>query len=79
MAANVQARSRLGGRAVRRVSGPFEEGLDQARFYTRAVRSMPQALRYRSLILSLVSDITIGVGALVMGAGMFFVIFSMSF
>jgi phospholipid/cholesterol/gamma-HCH transport system permease protein len=79
MAANVQVRPQLTGRAVRRVSAPFEEGLDQARFYTRAVRSMPQALRYRSVILSLISDITIGVGALVMGAGMFFVIFSMAF
>jgi phospholipid/cholesterol/gamma-HCH transport system permease protein len=36
-------------------------------------------LKYRSVMLNLVSDITIGAGALVVGAGMVFVIFSMSF
>ncbi|HEX9683684.1 MAG TPA: ABC transporter permease [Acidimicrobiales bacterium] len=35
--------------------------------------------RYRSVIFSLVSDITIGAGALIVGGGMVFVIFSMSF
>jgi phospholipid/cholesterol/gamma-HCH transport system permease protein len=36
-------------------------------------------LKYRSVMLNLVSDITIGAGAFVVGAGMVFVIFSMSF
>jgi phospholipid/cholesterol/gamma-HCH transport system permease protein len=48
-------------------------------FYGRVLRSLPQALRYRSVIASTVSDITIGVGALIVGAGTFFVIFAMSF
>jgi phospholipid/cholesterol/gamma-HCH transport system permease protein len=36
-------------------------------------------LRYRNVVFSLVSDITIGAGALIVGGGMVFVIFSMSF
>lgn len=36
-------------------------------------------LKYRNVVFSLVSDITIGAGALIVGAGMVFVIFSMSF
>ncbi len=69
----------VASRAIRRTAAPFEEMALQAKFYGRAVRALPRALHYRGLILDLISDITIGVGALVMGAGMFFVIFSMSF
>ena len=36
-------------------------------------------LRHRSVVFGLVSDITIGAGALIVGGGMVFVIFSMSF
>jgi phospholipid/cholesterol/gamma-HCH transport system permease protein len=36
-------------------------------------------VKYRSVMLNLVSDITIGAGALIVGGGMVFVIFSMSF
>ena len=36
-------------------------------------------LKYRNVVFSLVSDITVGAGALIVGAGMVFVIFSMSF
>ena len=35
--------------------------------------------KYRSVVMNLVSDITIGAGALIVGGGMIFVIFSMSF
>ena len=79
MATRVLRRPNIGGRAVRRVAAPFEEGVDQARFYVRCLKAMPPALRYRGAILNLVSDITIGVGAILFGAGMFFVIFSMAF
>jgi phospholipid/cholesterol/gamma-HCH transport system permease protein len=48
-------------------------------FYWDAVRSVPQSLHYRKYIATLVSDMTIGVGAMVVGAGTFFVIFSMAF
>jgi phospholipid/cholesterol/gamma-HCH transport system permease protein len=75
-------RSRLRGtgeRALGRAARPFEEILAQLAFDWRAVKAMPRALHYRAVILSIVSDITIGVGALIVGAGTFFVIFSMSF
>src|SRR2546430_9154015 len=64
---------------VRMLGRPFEGMVEQLRFYRRALRALPSALQYRAVILSTVSDITIGVGALVVGAGTFFVIFSMSF
>ena len=67
------------GKLLRRGAAPFEEMATQARFYGVAVKALPRAIKYRGLILDLISDITIGVGAIVMGAGMFFVIFSMSF
>src|SRR5947208_3706691 len=51
----------------------------QLLFYWDALKSVPQALQYRKYIAMLVSDMTIGVGALVVGAGTFFVIFSMAF
>ena len=79
MATRALRRPNIGGRAVRRAAAPFEEGVDQARFYVRCLKAMPPALRYRGVILNLISDITIGVGALLFGAGMFFVIFSMAF
>jgi phospholipid/cholesterol/gamma-HCH transport system permease protein len=79
MATRVARRPNIAGRAVRRASSPFEEGVDQAKFYVRCFRSLPPALKYRGLILNLISDITIGVGAILFGAGMFFVIFSMAF
>jgi phospholipid/cholesterol/gamma-HCH transport system permease protein len=67
------------GRTLAAASGPFEKIVAQLTFDWRAVRAMPGALRYRRVILSIVSDVTIGVGALIVGAGTFFVIFSMSF
>src|SRR5438552_3133443 len=48
-------------------------------FYWDALKALPSALHYRKYIAFLVSDMTIGVGALVVGAGTFFVIFSMAF
>jgi phospholipid/cholesterol/gamma-HCH transport system permease protein len=51
----------------------------QLTFYVDALAALPRALHYRRQIAATVSDITVGVGALVVGAGTFFVIFSMSF
>src|SRR5436305_2026671 len=48
-------------------------------FYWDAVKALPSALHYRKYIAFLISDMTIGVGALIVGAGTFFVIFSMAF
>ena len=61
------------------LSKPFANLVDQLRFYRKAIAAMPAALKYRRVIANTVSDITIGVGALVVGAGTFFVIFAMSF
>src|SRR5580765_1543237 len=61
------------------LSAPFDQLVAQLRFYRKAIAAMPAALKYRRVIANTVSDITIGVGALVVGAGTFFVIFAMSF
>lgn len=66
-------------RVIRRGAAPFEEMAGQARFYGKALKSLPRGLHYRGVILDLIADITVGVGAIILGAGMFFVIFSMSF
>jgi phospholipid/cholesterol/gamma-HCH transport system permease protein len=66
-------------RGLARLAGPFEGLLEQIKFYGQALKSLPKALHYRRVIGAITADITIGVGALVVGAGTFFVIFSMSF
>ncbi|MFL5798005.1 MAG: ABC transporter permease [Actinomycetota bacterium] len=78
-AAPVERRFRPLARTNRILSKPFDGMLEQLRFYGRAIASMPAALKHRKVIFSTVSDITIGVGALIVGAGTFFVIFAMSF
>src|SRR5204863_1306766 len=60
-------------------SRPFEGILGELAFDWRAIKALPRSLHYRKVIMSIVSDITIGVGALIVGAGTFFVIFAMSF
>ena len=52
---------------------------DQISFFGRILRRMPEGLKYRKEIINLISDMTIGAGALIVGGGMFFVIFAMSF
>ncbi len=51
----------------------------QLAFYGQTLRSLPKALRYRKEIIALISDITIGAGALIIGGGMFFVVASIAF
>ena len=65
--------------AYRSLSKPFEGLMEQLRFFWQALASLPQALHYRRQIGNIVSDVTIGAGALIVGAGTFFVIFAMSF
>jgi len=72
--------------ATRLTRGPasvFEEVGRQMSFYFRAVWAIPTQLlrrvRYFRVVFSLMSDITLGVGALIVGAGVVFVVFSMSF
>jgi len=76
------ATSELGGR-VRRVGesavGISDDFYGQLHFYARIVRVMLRALRYPREILVLMSDITLGSGALIVGGGMFFVVVSIAF
>jgi phospholipid/cholesterol/gamma-HCH transport system permease protein len=70
-------------RRVRRVGesaiGISDDFYGQLHFYARIVRAMPRALRYPREILVLMSDITLGSGALIVGGGMFFVVVSIAF
>jgi phospholipid/cholesterol/gamma-HCH transport system permease protein len=74
-------------RPVRRTGKVLGDALEdiglQLAFYGRILwETLTQViikLKYRSVVLNLVSDITIGAGALIVGGGMVFVIFSMSF
>ena len=63
------------------VAGALEEVGRQLGFVGRVLVQVPAALRPKrlSVVFNLMSDITIGAGALIVGGGMIFVIFSMSF
>src|SRR5829696_9838557 len=69
------------GRIARPIGNGLEEIGRQLGFYLRFFKDFWSVLRGRRLltILNLVSDITIGAGALIVGGGMVFVIFAMSF
>ncbi len=72
---------------ARRTGRVLGDGLEevgrQLGFYVRilyeTVVHLLIRLRYRNIVFNLVSDITVGAGALIVGGGMVFVIFSMSF
>jgi phospholipid/cholesterol/gamma-HCH transport system permease protein len=59
--------------------GVFDEFYNQLKFYWRTLRALPRALRYPKEILILMSDISLGSGALIVGGGMFFVVVSIAF
>src|SRR3954471_24350550 len=63
------------------VAGSLEEVGRQLGFIGKVLVQVPAVLRPKrmSVVLNLMSDITIGAGALIVGGGMIFVIFSMSF
>jgi len=83
MAAPAATVRRVGQRTGKALGDSFEEVGRQLGFYVRilyeTVVHLIIRLKYRNIVFSLVSDITIGAGALVVGGGMIFVIFSMSF
>jgi phospholipid/cholesterol/gamma-HCH transport system permease protein len=66
-------------RIGRRIGGPFETVWDQFRFYGQVLRNLPTAFKYGNVILRLITDVTVGAGALILGGGMFFVIASLAF
>src|SRR3954469_19852034 len=63
------------------VGNALEEVGRQLGFFGKVLVQIPAVLRPKrmSVVLNLMSDITIGAGALIVGGGMIFVIFSMSF
>jgi phospholipid/cholesterol/gamma-HCH transport system permease protein len=75
-AKNVGKRAVGSGDAVVSV---FDDFYTQLKFYVHIMRSLPRALRYPREILVLMSDITLGSGALIIGGGMFFVVVSIAF
>jgi phospholipid/cholesterol/gamma-HCH transport system permease protein len=78
----VSAAKSMGNKAVGSgdaVVSVFEDFYIQLKFYVRILRALPKALRYPREILVLMSDITLGSGALVVGGGMFFVVTSIAF
>jgi phospholipid/cholesterol/gamma-HCH transport system permease protein len=71
-------------RALGRGLGDLLEDIGkQLQFYAQVIYEIVTQvilrLKYRNVVFNLVSDITIGAGALIVGGGMVFVIFSMSF
>ena len=70
-------------RTGRAVGDLFEDIGKQLVFYAQVLGEVfgqiVLRLKYRNVVFNLVSDITIGAGALIVGGGMVFVIFSMSF
>ena len=81
-AAGLNAWQRVDAVASRGISaamGPVSQVYDLVVFSGRILRRMPQALKHRKVILSLVADMTIGAGAVVVGGGMIFVIFFLAF
>src|SRR5579875_1532938 len=77
---------RLPARPAHRLLKPVRETgnlldliYEQFAFYARVLSSLPRGFRYRREIVALISAITVGPGALVIGGGMFFVVVSTSF
>jgi phospholipid/cholesterol/gamma-HCH transport system permease protein len=61
------------------LAGVLDVAYDQLLFYVKCLVLLPKGLKYRKEITLLVSDVTIGTGALVIGGGMLFVVMSISF
>ena len=75
-AAAVRARASAAGSGV---TGLLDLAFDQLAFYVKVLVNLPKGLKYRREVTALISDITIGTGAIVIGGGMFFVVMSISF
>ena len=77
--------STAAGRRLSSVTTGLGSAMDeiggQLAFYLKVLGNIPRIFTrgYVGLLASMVSDITIGAGALIVGGGMVFVIFSMSF
>jgi phospholipid/cholesterol/gamma-HCH transport system permease protein len=67
------------GKQGRRLAAPFELVWDQFRFYGEVLANLLRAFKYGGVIMRLITDVTVGAGALIIGGGMFFVIGALSF
>jgi phospholipid/cholesterol/gamma-HCH transport system permease protein len=56
----------------------LERFYEQFAFFGRALASLPRAATHRAEIIAEISNVTVGIGALVVGGGMFFVVFALS-
>jgi phospholipid/cholesterol/gamma-HCH transport system permease protein len=73
------ALERIAGRPARQTVTVLDGLYQQFAFYVRVLRGLPRGIKYRREILALMTDVTIGPGALVVGGGMFFVGASIAF
>jgi phospholipid/cholesterol/gamma-HCH transport system permease protein len=56
----------------------LEQFYEQFAFFGRALASLPRASKHRGEIIAEISNVTVGIGAVVLGGGMFFVVFALS-
>ncbi len=81
--ASVTRLTKPASNAVESLGDSLEDVGKQLTFYGRVLWDVLTSnilrLKYKNVVFNLVSDITVGAGALIVGAGMVFVIFSMSF
>lgn len=70
---------RAAAKPIGAVLGGLAGLYDLVVFSGRIIVRLPRALRYRRQIATLISDMTIGAGAVVVGGGMFIVIFFLAF
>jgi phospholipid/cholesterol/gamma-HCH transport system permease protein len=56
----------------------LEKFYEQFAFFGRALASLPRAAKHRNEIFAEISNVTVGIGAVVLGGGMFFVVFALS-
>jgi phospholipid/cholesterol/gamma-HCH transport system permease protein len=70
---------RTAAKPIGAVLGGVSQLWDMVVFSGRVVRKLPRAVKYRKEIATLISDMTIGAGAMVVGGGMIIVIFFLAF
>lgn len=70
---------RAAAKPIGAVLGGVGQLYDMVVFSGRIIARLPRALKYRKEIATLISDMTIGAGAMVVGGGMIIVIFFLAF
>ncbi len=65
-------------RPANTVAAGLDQFYEQFAFFGRAIASLPRAAKHRNEIFAEISNVTVGIGAVVLGGGMFFVVFALS-